>query len=57
MQLGMPRALMKKISCSKDSNRTDILRCLRDLSSDGSEPDIIHHLTGSTWLIVMASCA
>ena len=40
MQLGMfPRALMKKISLSKDSNMTDILQCLRDLSSDGSEPD------------------
>ena len=35
----VPRALMKKISRSKDSSRTDILQCLRDLSSDGSEPD------------------
>ena len=35
----VPRALMKKISRSKDSNRTDILQCLCDLSSDGSEPD------------------
>ena len=35
----VPRALMKKISRSKDSNRTDILQCLSDLSSDGSEPD------------------
>ena len=34
----VPRALMK-ISCSKDSNRTDILQCLLDFSSDGSEPD------------------
>ena len=52
----VPRALMKKISRSKDSNRTDILQCLRDLSSDGSEPDKINHLTRSTWLIVVASC-
>ena len=35
----VPRALIKKISRSKDSNRTDILQCLRDLSLDGSEPD------------------
>ena len=28
----VPSALMKKISCSKDSNRTDILQCLHDRS-------------------------
>ena len=35
----VPRALMKKVSRSKEGNKAYIVQCLRDLISDGAEPE------------------